>query len=604
MRSSKLIFCIFLILNQIASAQVFKVDTIQFQGNKDKFINIVVLGDGYTVDEQPKFLMDATKMSDYLFSQAPWSNYKAYFNVFAIEVISPESGVRHPNNASDCSSANVPVSNPNTHLGVTFDYANIHRLVVPTKNGNIANVLASNFPNYDQVVILGNSPYYGGSGGAFATATNGPSSFEVAVHELGHSFAFLADEYYAGDVFANERVNMTKETDPAKVKWKNWMGFKNVGIHQYCCGGQSANWYRPHNDCKMRYLGRDFCSVCSESTVKRIQNLVGSTIIAYSPEAQQAVNICDQKVFHVSIIKPSPNTLKVTWELNGFKINSDADSTLIDTSLLNDIDNNLKVTVEDTTLLLRDKTHNTTFTQVWNITKNRETKIKSSDSNTFCKGDSIILSVPQATDYQWSDGTRKQEIVVYITGSYSVLSYDINGCASTSDTVMVVVNDLPDVSLSFANDTICLSELPLNLSGGLPLGGIYYGDGVENDVLLPEDVVPGLQQIIYTFTDGNNCTDSTSDDLFIDVCSSTELTEISSGIKIVPNPTSGKFTIIPKNNLISNSTIQIFDNKGQLIHEAKNLVDELDLTMHAIGTYFIKIVQDRKIIFKKLVISH
>ena len=140
--------CFLLAKSQFLVAQIFKVDTIQYQGSKDKFINIVVMGDGYTAIEQDKFLMDASKMTEYLFSQAPWSNYKAYFNVFAIEVISEESGVRHPNTASDCSSANVPVSNPNTYLGVTFDYANIHRLVVPTKNGNIANVLSSNFPNY------------------------------------------------------------------------------------------------------------------------------------------------------------------------------------------------------------------------------------------------------------------------------------------------------------------------------------------------------------------------------------------------------------------------------------------------------------------------
>lgn len=595
--------CFFLLLTRCVTGQVFQVDTIQYQGSKDKFINIVIMGDGYTDTEQVKFLMDATKMTDYLFSQAPWSNYRDYFNVFAIEVISEESGIRHPNTASDCSSANVPVSNPNTHLGVTFDYANIHRLVVPTKNGNIASVLANNLPNYDQVVILGNTPYYGGSGGAYATATNGPSSFEVAVHELGHSFAFLADEYYAGDVYANERINMTKETDPTKVKWKNWMGFKNIGIHQHCCGGQSADWYRPHNDCKMRYLGREFCSVCSESTVKRIQNLVGSTIIAHTPEVDE-VNFCGQKSFNVTLIKPSPNTLKVVWELNGLPIQNDVDSVIIFEDQLTENDNILKVIVEDTTLLLRDESHSTTFFQTWNVTKKTKTNITSIGSNTFCAGDSLVLSASQATDYQWSNGSSTQEIVVYETGDYSVLSVDQDGCEISSDTIQVVVHPLPQVGLTFDNDTLCLSDLPISLTGGVPMGGQYIGIGILDGVLLPEMVLPGLKQIAYTFTDKNNCTASADDEIFIDICSSTEVTMLDNEIKIIPNPTTGKFRIITNNGDNENIAIDIYRNNGQWIYGTKNSGIEMDISTHSAGTYFVRISKDKKTVLKKLVIGN
>ena len=100
--------------------------------------------------------------------------------------------------------------------------------------------LAKNFPNYDQVCILANTPYYGGSGGSYATTTLNTASNEIYAHEIGHSFAALSDEYYAGDGYAGERVNMTKETNPLLVKWKNWMNINGIGIYQHCCGGNSA----------------------------------------------------------------------------------------------------------------------------------------------------------------------------------------------------------------------------------------------------------------------------------------------------------------------------------------------------------------------------
>jgi len=595
------IFCFIMSSSQYFSAQVSKVDTILYNGMSNKFINIVILGDGYTVTEQTKFLNDATQMSNYLFNQEPWKNYRPYFNVFAIEVISQESGLRHPNTASDCSSANVPVSNPNTHLGVTFDFANIHRLVVPTKNGNIANVLASNFPNYDQVVILGNSPHYGGSGGAFATATNGPSSFEVAVHELGHSFAFLADEYYAGDGFANERANMTKETDPQKVKWKNWMGFKNVGIHQHCCGGQSSNWHRPHNNCKMRFLGREFCPVCSESTVKRIQNLVGSTILNYSP-LELELSICNQMSFNVNLIKPVPNTLNVVWEMNGEIIEKNIDSILIHKADLSENDNFLKVIVKDTTSFLRDENHNTTYIQEWKIIKESKNIIEVNGPNIFCQGDSVILSVAPTKKYLWSTGEETQAITVFNPGSYSVKTIDLQGCESTSDTIYVVINPLPEVSFNLIKDTFCLSELPILLSGGLPIGGVYSGQSIENGQLISDLINPGIQQIYYTYIDSNTCMNTAENFIYIDICSNTDYVEIVSDIKIIPNPTSGKFRI-QTNNITSEMDLEVYDIKGRIIIENQSVENEIDLTMIANGTYFIKIRVGKRVIFKKLIIS-
>src|SRR5689334_10593674 len=104
MKKPGLIFFISFVLTHASIAAVFEVDTIQYKGDLKKHINLVVMGDGYTLAEQTQFMTDAHKLTDYLFNIAPWSFYKNYFNVFAIKVISPESGVKHPRTAPDCGS--------------------------------------------------------------------------------------------------------------------------------------------------------------------------------------------------------------------------------------------------------------------------------------------------------------------------------------------------------------------------------------------------------------------------------------------------------------------------------------------------------------------
>ena len=176
----------------------------------------------------------------------------------------------------------MPVSVVNNYFGSTFDAFGIHRLLVAQNSSAITNVLANNFPSYDQTLILVNSPHYRGSGGQFPTASLNSASGEIAIHELGHSFVGLIDEYYAGDNFAREGINMTQETNASQVKWKNWVNQNGIGIYQHCCQDNSAMWYRPHQDCKMRFLGRPFCSVCAQGTVETIHSLV-SPIISYTP---------------------------------------------------------------------------------------------------------------------------------------------------------------------------------------------------------------------------------------------------------------------------------------------------------------------------------
>jgi hypothetical protein len=367
------------------------VDTLQYNGDVNRYINIVILGDGYISTEQNAFIADATNLSNYFLGQAPWSNYLNYFNVFAIKVISAQSGAKHPGTASDCNSAypSVPVSNPNNYFGSSFDRYNIHRLIGPTNTSHIVSVLAANFPNYDQVLIVVNSPYYGGSGGYYATTTLAASANEIVAHEIGHSFANLADEYYAGDVYAAEMPNMTQETNPTLVKWKNWYGYNGIGIYQHCCGGNSALWYKPatNYNCKMQSLGVPYCSVCEQTIIESIHALI-NPIVSYTPNTSTISSpnqFIDFKL--TELVKPIPNTLKIKWQLDGTVILNNIDSLKMDQNTLTNGIHTLVVNVTDTTSLLKVDNHSTLHFSTVTCTINKTItglELKATDNKITC----------------------------------------------------------------------------------------------------------------------------------------------------------------------------------------------------------------------------
>jgi hypothetical protein len=345
----------------IANAQVFTVDTISKTGPLDKRINLVYMADGYTAGEQTKFINDVISINDKLFNTIPIKEYKNYFNVFAIRVISVESGVKHPITASDCpSAATHPQSNPNNYFGTTFDAGNIHRLVVPTSYANINSVLATNFPLYAHAFIVGNTSFYGGSGGTIATSTTNSSAAEIMIHEIGHSFARLADEYWAGPQYAIEKPNMTAQSNPALVKWKNWIGTPGIGVHQHTGG---PGWYKPTtgNTCKMEALGPAFCAVCKETFVERIHEL-SSPLDSYSPSNATTLNVYSTVGFKLNLLQPIPNTLKVRWSVNAEEKASNTDTfTLQQGSLVNG-NYTLLASIADTTQLSRADNHLTIHT--------------------------------------------------------------------------------------------------------------------------------------------------------------------------------------------------------------------------------------------------
>lgn len=403
--------------SSVVSAQVFNMDTLQYQGNSSSYINFVILGDGYTAKEQDKFEKDANNFKNYFFNQSPYIFYKNYFNVFIIKVPSPESGVKHPHTANDCPDS-IPASNPNNYFGSTFDRSGIHRLVAFTNTAALGRILAKNFPGYDQVVVIANSNNYGGSGGAFPVATVNVASNEIAVHEIGHSFDNLADEYWPGAGYAAEDANRTQENNPALVKWKAWIGTNGIGIYNYGGKAPLSIWYRPHESCKMQYLGYPFCSVCTEAIIEKIHTLISPIATVY-PSGSKILEADSLKRISVRLIRPSPNTLKTQWFINDQLIAGNVDSIVVNAALFTNDSNTVRFKVIDTSNMLRTDEHFTkhTYDKMWIVKKSslalQAPKVRW-DSVEACTGTLTALSVanPQSgTQYNWYGDSAGKNIL-------------------------------------------------------------------------------------------------------------------------------------------------------------------------------------------------
>jgi IgA Peptidase M64/Peptidase M64 N-terminus len=196
------------------------LETLLENGPSSDKVDLLILGDGYTAEERPKFLKDARRLVDILFATSPFKERKADFNVWGLCPPSAVSGISRP-------STGVHRRSP---VGATYDAFGSERYVLTFDNRAFRD--AASFAPYDVVEILVNGRTYGGGGifGLYATvAADSLWSPYVFVHEFGHHFAGLADEYYTSDVAylpAAGRLepwepNVTALGDPGHLKWKD-----------------------------------------------------------------------------------------------------------------------------------------------------------------------------------------------------------------------------------------------------------------------------------------------------------------------------------------------------------------------------------------------
>jgi hypothetical protein len=236
----------------------------------DKRINIVLVPDGYTIADKATMQAHAQAMVNYFRNKTPYAEHDPFINYILVYAYSTQNGT----DQCDCSvvrdtamATRFPLSTPTCGSSDNrcLFYGNGNGGPNCDPNVSTANIAEAELraPAQDKSIVMVNTTRYGGCGGARAvySAGNG-SATEIAVHELGHSLAGLADEYAytAGCGSTAGEVNTSR--NGVNGAWPEWISdlgppFQGAQYYQSCL-------YRPENSCVMQALGLPFCRVCRQ----------------------------------------------------------------------------------------------------------------------------------------------------------------------------------------------------------------------------------------------------------------------------------------------------------------------------------------------------
>ena len=257
-----------ILIKHIGEHHVTPYITLNQADDTTRCIHIAYVAEGYTREEMPLFEKDARRAMDALFAHEPFKSLRGRFNVVAVESPSAESGTSTPHNGVW----------KNTALHSHFDTFYSDRYLTTLHLKDLHDWLAGT--PYEHIIVLVNTSEYGGGGilnSYNLAAMHHAQSLPVVVHEFGHSFGGLADEYaydfeqiptYPHDVEPWE-PNITTRKD-FKSKWEDMTGKQGVGLYEGA-GYSLKGVYRPCRDCRMRTNENpDFCPVCRRALTRLI----------------------------------------------------------------------------------------------------------------------------------------------------------------------------------------------------------------------------------------------------------------------------------------------------------------------------------------------
>ena len=368
---------------------------IQITGPASERLNLIVLCDGYQAGEMQKCRDDVDRNQNIQWAIEPFRTYRSYFNVYRVEIVSQDSGVRCDPDDNDNPNNNLKVtalrlwysdgcSNPLAR-GITYGPApagsppgtpNGSQARTEILNTHVAPILGipANSQNV-QTLAISNTFTYGGIGGTHATTSGGsPQGPLISLHELGHSLGQMADEYpysnreIPGPPFPNVEpgsFHHTRMTDAEmlaqEAKWWRWLGEESEsgGIirargpegHE---GGQTraTNIWRPSEHSIMRWIGFYFDQVGREHMTYRITGRRNDGNMALASTPGTSVGPAD--ILWVETQHPRFHELDVTWDVNGSPLPTN-NSRNLDLSELEVVAGDVvTVTVSDPTEFVRD----------------------------------------------------------------------------------------------------------------------------------------------------------------------------------------------------------------------------------------------------------
>ncbi|MFD9487648.1 M64 family metallopeptidase [Streptomyces sp. NPDC059991] len=337
-------------------------------------LDVVIVGDGYTVDQLAKFHADAKEKWGEVTGVEPYTTYQNLFNVWTVDAVSAQSGV-----SGDPAQGDVK----NTALGAYFWCDGIERLLCVDQDKVDSYVAKA--PQADLVIVLANSTKYGGAGynepsqklgyeGISTASAGNAKSGQVAIHETGHSLGKLADEYfypgtpgyehYSGPEAAESNISVLSADRMAaqRTKWYRWLGETSPDggtVGAYEGGGYYVTGlFRPTDNSIMRILGKPFSLPGREAMIAGFYRHA-SIATAAVPNAQTLRAHDRARVTVPRLVGADVRQPRIRWYLDGRELTRFEGRTWVGVAqaVISPWDrrtHQLKVTVTDPTKSVRD----------------------------------------------------------------------------------------------------------------------------------------------------------------------------------------------------------------------------------------------------------
>ena len=240
----------------------FPVHVIHKTGNDKENFVIVIMGDGYTAQQQDQFVKDATQKAQGMLTWSPYKEYSDRINIYAIQTVSNETGISEYggksvdtyfhlrlfgkaigfSNGGDQKAKDLREEMEKKYLDAGASVGTIH--ILSNTNGDFGASINSLF--------------------SFSTNSEDNSSGTAMTHEVSHSIGGLGDEY---ERYTN-KPNTSATSDADSIKWSKLLGFRGIGITM--AGTETA--FAPSRECMMRWAGQPFCEVCKMELARKLNN--------------------------------------------------------------------------------------------------------------------------------------------------------------------------------------------------------------------------------------------------------------------------------------------------------------------------------------------
>jgi hypothetical protein len=304
-----------------------------------------------------------------------------------------------------------------------------------------------------------------------------------------------------------------------------------------------------------------------------------------------------------TICSGSSNTYSITAVAGATSYTWTLPSGWSGTSTTNSINTTASATSGDITVTANNACGNSTAATLA-ITVNDVPAMPSTitGSTSFCEDATAqtysVTNDVSATSYTWTlpigwSGTSTTNSInsTVATSGGTITVTANNGCgSSTAQSLVVTINSLPVVGLTLTTDLLCINAAQVSLSGGSPSGGTFSGAGVSAGNFNPTTAGAGTHVITYTYTDGNSCTNSATDNIVVDLCLGISSgSDLTNHFSVYPNPTNSLVTIETKNGQEKN--VVIYNSMGQIVFTQLMMTDKLMIDMSAFnsGIYLIQL---------------